>query len=195
MTIRHTTFVTNLDAGAAAEAADLTFQMDEDAFRGFYDRTSRILLAYLARMTGDRQLADDLLQDCYYRFLRADAVLETESHRRHYLFRIATNLVRDGVRRRRTTVTAISQEVAPEAMGNPQHVAGLDRRLDVTRAMGRLKPRERAMLWLAYAQGASHEEIARMVGVRPSSMKALLSRARRKLATALGGSNADGGAS
>jgi RNA polymerase sigma-70 factor, ECF subfamily len=52
--------------------------------------------------------------------------------------------------------------------------------------MDQLRPRDRAMLWLAYAQGASHDEIARMVGVRPSSMKALLSRARRKLATALG---------
>ena len=82
--------------------------------------------------------------------------------------------------------SAISQELAPEAM-DPKPVDGLDTRLDVSRAMDQLKPRERAMLWLAYAQGASHEEIARMVGVRPSSMKALLSRARRKLATALGG--------
>jgi RNA polymerase sigma-70 factor (ECF subfamily) len=76
--------------------------------------------------------------------------------------------------------------VRPEAVGNPDHVEGLDRRLDVTRAMDSLQPRERAMLWLAYAQGSSHDEIAKMVGVRPSSMKALLSRARRKLADALG---------
>jgi RNA polymerase sigma-70 factor (ECF subfamily) len=192
MTIRDTTFVSDIRTGATTDAADLTLQMDEDAFRGFYDRTSRMLWAYLARMTGDRQLADDLLQECYYRFLRVETVLETESHRRHYLFRIATNLVRDGVRRRRTTVQSISQELAPEARGDPCHVEGLNRRLDVTRAMERLKPRDRAMLWLAYAQGASHDEIAHMVGVRPSSMKALLSRARKKLATALG---AEGGVS
>jgi RNA polymerase sigma-70 factor (ECF subfamily) len=195
MTIRETAFVTHLDQGAATDAADLTFQMDEHAFRGFYDRTSRMLWAYLARTAGSRQLADDLLQECYYRFLRADAVLETESHRRHYLFRIATNLVRDGVRRRRTQAETISQELAPELIGDPRHVDGLNQRLDVTRAMETLRPRERAMLWLAYAQGSSHEEIARMVGVRPSSMKALLSRARRKLAVALGGPDARGGLS
>ena len=186
MTTRDTTLVSTISAGATADARDLAFQMDEDAFRGFYDRTSRMLWAYLARMAGDRQIADDLLQECYYRFLRADAVLETESHRRHYLFRIATNLVRDGIRRKRTTIPAISQELAPETSGNPEHVEGLNNRLDVTRAMEQLRPRDRAMLWLAYAQGASHEEIAHMVGVRPSSMKALLSRARRKLADALG---------
>jgi RNA polymerase sigma-70 factor (ECF subfamily) len=183
MSFRDTTF----DAAATVETtADVTFQMDEDAFRGFYDRTSRLVWAYLVRMTGDRQQADDLLQECFYRFLRAEAALETESHRRHYLFRIATNLVRDGVRRRRTQPPPVSQELVPEAMGNPRHVEGLDRRLDVTRAMDQLKPRERAMLWLAYAQGSSHDEIAKLVGVRPSSMKALLSRARRKLAEALG---------
>lgn len=192
MSIRETTFVTDLDRGAATDAADLAFQMDEHAFRGFYERTSRMLWAYLARTAGDRQLADDLLQECYYRFLRADAALETESHRRHYLFRIATNLVRDGVRRRRTRGETISQEVAPELVGDPRHVDGLNQRLDVTRAMDRLKPRDRAMLWLAYAQGASHDEIARMVGVRPSSMKALLSRARRKLAEALNGPGVGG---
>jgi RNA polymerase sigma-70 factor (ECF subfamily) len=60
--------------------------------------------------------------------------------------------------------------------------------------MAQLRPRDRAMLWLAYAQGASHDEIAGMVGVRPSSMKALLSRARRKLAVALGSPMAGGGA-
>jgi RNA polymerase sigma-70 factor (ECF subfamily) len=183
MSYRETTF----DAAATVETAvDVTFQMDEEAFGGFYDRTSRLVWAYLVRMTGDRQQADDLLQECFYRFLRAEAALETESHRRHYLFRIATNLVRDGARRRRTQPAPVSQEVLPEAMGNPDHVEGLDRRLDVTRAMDSLKPRERAMLWLAYAQGSSHDEIAKMVGVRPSSMKALLSRARRKLADALG---------
>jgi len=37
------------------------------------------------------------------------------------------------------------------------------------------------MLWLAYAQGFSHEEIAGMLGLRTSSLKALLHRARQRL--------------
>ena len=42
------------------------------------------------------------------------------------------------------------------------------------------------MLWLAYAQGASHREIAEVVGVGHASVKPLLFRARRKLAGLLG---------
>jgi len=164
---------------------DVAFRMDEEAFRGFYDRTSRMLWAYLHRLTGDRAATDDLLQECYYRFLRAGATLESEQHRRHYLFRIATNLVRDGHRRRSMRATVVSRDDA----GAPEPwTAGHDdvaNRLDVTRAFRRLGVRERALLWLAYAQGASHQEIAAMVGVKRGSVKALLYRARRRLAALL----------
>ena len=61
-----------------------------------------------------------------------------------------------------------------------------ERLTDFTRAMSALKPRERAMLWLAYAEGASHIEIARALGLRPKSLKASLFRARRKFAALLG---------
>src|SRR5580698_3581501 len=80
------------------------FVMDEESFRAFYGRTARGVWAYLARVTGDRQMADDLLQETYYRFLRAAATHESEDHRRNSLYRIATNLARDA--RRRSLVRA-----------------------------------------------------------------------------------------
>ena len=101
MSIRDLTLTEIQRAEALAGEAEVAFVMDEEAFRAFYDRTSRGLCAYLARVTGDRALADDLMQDAYYRFLRADAPYESESHRRHSLFRIATNLARDAHRRQR----------------------------------------------------------------------------------------------
>ena len=52
--------------------------------------------------------------------------------------------------------------------------------------MARMKPRERALLWLAYAQGSSHREIGDVLGIKSTSIKLLLFRARRKLAGILG---------
>src|SRR5262245_65767386 len=78
-----------------ADAADVALAMDEDAFRAFYDRTSGALWGYLSRISGDRQLADDLLQEAYYRLLKSNVAFESETHRRNYLYRIATNLVHD----------------------------------------------------------------------------------------------------
>jgi RNA polymerase sigma-70 factor (ECF subfamily) len=173
--------------GAGAAEAEDTFQMDEDAFRVFYDRTARPAWAYLARMTGDPRLADDLLQETYYRFLRARVPHDSDVHRRNYLFRIATNLVRDMRRRPLVEDTRIGDAgLADHPDPRSSDVAGAAaRRVDLGRAMTHLKPRERDLLWLAYAQGESHESIADTLGLKRSSVKMLLFRARRRLAALL----------
>jgi RNA polymerase sigma-70 factor (ECF subfamily) len=180
--------VTLSDVGqlAASDDAEPALQMDEDAFRLFYEQTARAIWVYLARMSGDDRLADDLLQETYVRFLRARASFASDDHRRNYLFRIATNLVRD--HRRRARVAPIVVEQVPPAEGAVD-AATADRvasHIDVSRALARLKPRERSLLWLAYAEGLSHAEIASALGLRTGSLKALLHRARRRLHRLLG---------
>jgi RNA polymerase sigma-70 factor (ECF subfamily) len=168
--------------------------MDEDTFRAFYDRTSRAVWVYLARVTGDRQLADDLLQDVYYRFFRAGAAHEDEAHRRNSLFCYATNIARDANRRRfrfRPDPVALDVEedgAHAEALRVDERTAErFEARTDLERAMARLKPLQREMLYLAYGIGSSHAEIAEMLGLKSGSVKILLFRARKKLATLLGG--------
>ena len=87
--------LTDMERLGAFDEAERTFQMTEEAFRTFYELTARPVRVYLARMTGDDRLADDLLQETYYRFLRANQTFDSDDHRRNYLFRIATNLVHD----------------------------------------------------------------------------------------------------
>lgn len=181
---------------AQALEADAVFEMDEDAFRAFYDRTARPLWAYLSRMTGSGDVADDLLQESYYRFLRANAEHQGEAHRRNSLFRIATNLARDGRRRGRQArlVALPDNDDGTTELRAPGDAAGdAQRRTDLGRAMARLKPREREMLWLAYAQGLTHVDIAGALGVKAASVRLLLFRARRKLAALLGGARGEAG--
>ena len=171
--------------GDDVAVSEATFQMDEDAFRLFYERTARPVWAYLSRMSGDAKLADDLLQEAYYRFLRANVTLESDAHRRNYLFRIATNLVRDLRRRPRVAESPLADGIGDIEHADPQSADaanGAVRRLDLARSMARLKPRERELLWLAYAQGSSHKEIAETLGLKSASIKLLLFRARRRLA-------------
>jgi RNA polymerase sigma-70 factor (ECF subfamily) len=170
---------------AQVDIDDAVFEMDEAVFRAFYDRTARPLWAYLARITGRADLADDLLQETYYRFLRARTNYENDAHRRNSLFRIATNLAHDtrrhGIRAR---LVAIDDE---ELIGASDIAVQTERRADLAMAMSRLRPRERAMLWLAYAQGSTHRDIASVVGVKTASVRLLLFRARQKLAGLLRG--------
>ena len=171
---------------APTTAAEETFVMDEETFRGFYDRTARGLWSYLARVTGDSQLADDLLQETFYRFLRASANYQGETHRRNSLYQIATNLARDTRRRKLTQGTQVFGSESIESIPGVDRTGASDKTVDIDRAMSKLKPRDRAILWLAYAEGASHREIATAVGVRPASLKPILFRARKKLAALLG---------
>jgi RNA polymerase sigma-70 factor (ECF subfamily) len=170
---------------AADDRVDLV--MDEETFRGFYERTARALWAYLVRVTGDRTLADDLLQETFYRFLRASATHQSEAHRRNSLYCIATNLARDARRRRAVRGPQATTPEAIESIPAPGGAAGAERQADLARAMSALQPRERAMLWLAYAEGASHREIAGVLELSPASLRPLLFRVRKKLAALLTG--------
>lgn len=161
--------------GEAVEAS--SSRMGEEEFRAFYERTSRALWVYLTRITGEPQSAEDVLQEAYYRFYRSGAAYESESHRRNSLFRIATNLARDGWRRRHGIVSTELDESSLVALDR-----SIEQRTDLQRALRELSPRQREMVWLAYALGSSHEEIAEIVGVAPGSVKGLLRRARVKLA-------------
>jgi RNA polymerase sigma-70 factor, ECF subfamily len=179
---------TDVDRIQALSNADASagFVMDEDAFRAFYDRTARGVWVYLSRVTGDRQMADDLLQETFYRFLRAAATYDSEAHRRNSLYRIATNLARDARRRNILQPFTSVEGDDIERVAAADQAGATERATEVTLAMRLLKPRERAMLWLAYAEGASHREIADTLGLKPASMKLLLFRARRNLAELLG---------
>ncbi len=154
--------------------------MEADAFTGFYARTARPLWAYLARVGGDLALADDLMQESYVRFLCAHAPQDGEVAARRYLFRIATNLLRDHWRRPH----AESLESVPEEVFSAKS-GGAEAALELAPVLNRMKPRERQLLWLAYAEGYSHREIAEVTGLAAASVRLLLFRARRRAARLL----------
>ena len=177
------------DSRAKAEVKSLA--MDEESFRIVYERTARPLWAYLARTSGNPVLADDLLQECYCRFLSLANPPQGDAHRRNYLFRIATNLLRDHWRaERRHGETALENTDLPSQ--DPE-MANVPLRSDLGQALAKLKPRERQLLWLAYAEGASHKEIAKTSGMKEASIRPLLFRARKKLLALLGGARLEPG--
>jgi RNA polymerase sigma-70 factor (ECF subfamily) len=161
-------------AGLVPLAEEEATAMKEQEFRSLYDATARPIRAYLMGVTGRRDVADDLLQETYCRFLVREPPPMSVDDTRRYLFRIATNLLRDRWRRGDDESW---QEV-------PEHgfFIDMDAQIDVRAAMGALKPRERELLWLAYVEGMGHAEIAAATGLRALSVRMLLFRARRRAA-------------
>lgn len=152
--------------------------LSEAAFGELYRLEARRLWAYVYRITGQAPDADDIVQEAFCRVLSADIGALEADERRRYLFRVAGNLVAD---RWRTTererswrerMTGTQPASTPPATHEDE---------DVTRTFAALKPRDRALLWLAYVEQEDHESIAAALGLKRGSVKVLLSRARARL--------------
>ena len=108
-----------------------------------------------------------------------------------YLYKIATHLITDHWRRKKREqswiVNAHSHEDAKQGLSgdriDPAGAVILGR--DMSRILLELKPMERSLLWLAYAEGSEHREIAVALGLKEKSIRVLLFRARQKLARLL----------
>ena len=180
--------IPNVIAGdASLEASPAAApHMDDEAFAAFYERSARSLWAYLARTSGDSALAEDIMQESYVRFLciahPPSYLADGEVACRRYLFRIATNLLRDHWRRPRP---ASIDEIPESAFANADEHAAFDSQLILGPALASMRPRDRQILWLAYAEGYSHREIAEITGLGATSIRLLLFRARRKIARLL----------
>lgn len=141
--------------------------IDRQAFERFYGDSQPRLQSFVQRLCGASDVAEELVQETYYRFLRSGFEGASDEERRRYLYRIAMNLVR--ARRVRT------HEAREEAIEADPAAA-----IDVNAALAKLSERDRGMLWLAYVEEYSHREIAEVMGVAALSVRVLLSRARKR---------------
>ena len=146
-------------------------RLSPEEFQEIYDQTARPLKAYLTRLVRNPALADELLQESYYRFLRAEGELDASKNPKSYLYRIATNLANDMFRGRRETGMELD-----DTRSTPGTQPS-----DVEKILRQMKPRERELVWLAYAEGASHREIAEILGCKEVSVRPMLHRARQRL--------------
>ncbi len=168
------------EATAASQTTEPA--MDREAFAAFYERSARPLWAFLARVSGDAALAEDLMQESYVRFLCASVSVDGEVAARRYLFRIASNLLRDHWRR----PASVSIDELPDHLLQARDETNeMHSRAMIGPAMAKLRPRDRQLLWLAHAENYSHREIAEITGLGVMSIRLLLFRARREIARLL----------
>jgi len=172
--------IPNVETRGASRTDELP--LDSDAFAGFYQRSAPALRAYLERVSGNSALAEDLMQESYLRFLCTSHPEGGEVNYRRYLFRIATNLLRDHWRRPRA---ACIEDVPEILLAARDGLSRIDSHATLDPAMARMRPRERQLLWLAHAEGYSHREISEITGLSAAGIRLLLFRARRKIARLL----------
>jgi RNA polymerase sigma-70 factor (ECF subfamily) len=162
---------------AAAAAGDLA------AFEALYRRFAPRLYGLCLRLTGQREAAEDCVQESFVAAWRALGRFEKRSRFSTWLQRIA---IRTVMSRRRGLRNA--HEVGEPATGLPDRPdpGGGPPPLDLERAVAALPEGARDVLVLVGIYGYSHAEAASALGVAEGTCKAQLHRARSLLGAALG---------
>jgi RNA polymerase sigma factor (sigma-70 family) len=151
-------------------------------FRTFFEDEHRRLLKTLHFVTGDRAEAADLMQEAFLKvWERWDRVAELEDPVA-YLFKVALNGSRTRIRvARRTAARQVPLRLVRDEFEE------VDAREDVLRMLRGVTPRQRAALLLLDLYGYGSQEAAHIMGIRPSTVRALAAQGRAALRTAGGG--------
>jgi len=140
------------------------------------------LFRYCSRLTGDPDAADDLAQEAFVRLL--DRGPRGPAHGlRIWLFRVATNLIRDAARQKGNRGRILAGTPPPDPVPSPEgDMERRERIQEVRAALEQLNPRDREVLLLRQ-EGFSYKEIAQVVRVAPTSVGTLLARALERFAS------------
>ena len=157
-----------------------------------FERHQGELFRFVARFTGDADLAEDVVQDVFVRL--AERPPRHDGQLRAWLFRVATNLAIDATRGARRRMALAKAQPGSLPMAAPPddpatHTVREDERRRVREALAALNEKERAVL-LMREEGFAHREIADAVGTTTGSVGTMIARALDKLAGRL---DLDGG--
>jgi RNA polymerase sigma-70 factor (ECF subfamily) len=168
---------------------------DLDALDEVYDANRPKVFAFLLRMTRNRTLAEDLLDETWLRLVRHAARLRPETRLRPWLFTVARNLYwtyrRDSLVPEELVPELLTLWPSPAPWPSPFDLAAaseLERRVEV--ALSALPPQYREVLLLVAHEGLAPADAAVVCGITPEALRQRLLRAREALARKLAGTAA-----
>ena len=157
---------------------------------------NRRLVNFLHRMVGDRERAEDLAQEAFFRAFRHLQRFDPSRKFSTWLYTIAANLARNEIRRRRRSLVRYQSQEKGEDCG--EHRLRLEvedprtrpdamhwiRHLEtsVAEAVDRLPPHHRQVFVLRELEGRTYEEIAELTRCNLGTVKSRLNRARQHFA-------------
>lgn len=161
---------------AKGEVVRFPTEASASDFRAFFEDEHRGLLKLLHFVTGDRSDAADLMQDAFLKLWERWDGIDAIEDRRAYLFRIALN----GSKMRIRAARRASRRLVPTTTARDPF-DDVDLREDLRRMLLGLTQRQRAALVLLDLYGYGSEDAARIMGIRPSTVRALATQARAVL--------------
>jgi RNA polymerase sigma-70 factor (ECF subfamily) len=169
-----------------AEKGQPSRQSEDDLVRGLYEQHGGPLFGYVVRLTnGDRQLAEDIVQETLFRAWRsAEKLSDDASSLRPWLFTVARRLVIDGQRSKKVRPQEVGAQVL-ELLPTPDDLDRTLSAMTVIDALQSLSEAHREVLVETYYQGRTVAEAAEQLGVPVGTVKSRVYYALRALRLAL----------
>jgi RNA polymerase sigma-70 factor, ECF subfamily len=165
----------------ALERARPAARADDTALASIYEERRGELYAFLAGMTRDAEVAEDVLQDTFLRLVREARAGRMPDEVRPWLYRTAANAAIDRGRRGATLIRLLPRLFDRSDPPRPEAEAlRSERDAELHAALADLAPDRRAALLLA-ARGFSGHEVAGLIGRSEGATRTLLCRARLEL--------------
>jgi RNA polymerase sigma-70 factor (ECF subfamily) len=158
---------------------------DQAAARTLTFRHAPRVLALARRMLGDAAEAEDVAQETLLRMWRVAPDWRDEARLSTWLYRVASNLCVDRLRRRRDQGPEAVDDLPDGASTPLEGLETRDRAEALTAALARLPERQRLAVVLRHIEERSNIEIAEVLGLSVDAVESLLARARRTLARLL----------
>jgi RNA polymerase sigma factor (sigma-70 family) len=154
----------------------------EPAFEALYDRHHQALLSFCRHLVGNRQEAEDALQQTFLAAYRGLTASDKPIAFRPWAYAIARNQCIDAVRARRERATEDPEELAAATDGLAEQVQQREDLREMLVDLRRLPENQRAALVLSELGDLSHDEIGDVIGCKTDKVKALVFQAREALA-------------
>ena len=158
---------------------------DVDAFAILVDRYSDRYARFAVHMVGNREDAEEALQDAFVRAYRSLGQYREQERFSAWLYQILVNQCRTAVAKRRRldgTFPDVDPATLDVADGSIPHAAeGLPLRDRLDRALAQLPPDQREAVVLKYTQDLSYEDMAAITGAGVSALKMRVKRAFARL--------------
>lgn len=186
----HSDLVQLSDTDLIGRAAD----GDARALEVLYDRYSRVVFSFALRIVGDRELAEELLQEAFFRAWQQGAAFQASRGTFvTWLLSITHNLAIDEVRKLRRRPqkaesedpTSVLEGMADSGPDVEETVWLTTLRETITEAMAQLPTSQREAIELAYFNGLTQREIADRLGEPLGTIKTRMRLGFQKLREAL----------
>lgn len=175
----------------AAVSVPVVGDREEEKRRRFVALVSSVqveLYNFAFRLAGNREEAEDLLQESYFKAFKYFDQLRDEKKFKEWIFQITANQFKNFLRRKKKENTYYQDDTErvfaePEKVyKNPDEVYFQSDRTDVVRkALNLVSPKMRSVLLLFEIEGYSIEEVSEMLGISRGTVKSRLHYARKKL--------------